>query len=38
MDINKYILNQIKIDERLMKLVEQQQEKQPTKVIMHESN
>ena len=36
MDINKYILGQIKIDEQLMKLVEQQ-EKQPTKVIMHES-
>ena len=36
MDINKYILGQIKIDEQLMKLVEKQ-EKQPTKVIMHES-
>ena len=36
MDINKYILGQIKIDEQLMKLVEKQQEKQPTKVI-HES-
>ena len=35
MDINKYILGQIKIDEQLMKLVEKQ-EKQPTKVI-HES-
>jgi hypothetical protein len=36
MDINKYILGQIKIDEQLMKLVEQQ-EKQPTKVIKYES-
>ena len=36
MDINKYILDQIKIDEQLMKLVEKQ-EKQPTKVIMYES-
>ena len=36
MDINKYILGQIKIDEQLMKLVEKQ-EKQPTKVTMHES-
>jgi hypothetical protein len=36
MDINKYILSQIKIDEKLLKLVEQQ-EKQPTKVIKHES-
>jgi uridine kinase len=32
MDINKYILSQIKIDEKLLKLVEQQQ-KQPTKVM-----
>ena len=37
MDINKYILSQIKIDEKLLKLVEQQQEKQPTKVMKHES-
>jgi methyl coenzyme M reductase subunit D len=37
MDINKYILSQIKIDEKLLKLVEQQQEKQPTKVIKYES-
>ncbi len=36
MDINKYILSQIKIDEKLLKLVEKQ-EKQPTKVIKHES-
>ena len=36
MDINKYILSQIKIDEKLLKLVEQQ-EKQPTKVIKYES-
>jgi len=37
MDINKYILGQIKIDEKLLKLVEQQQDKQPTKVIKYES-
>ena len=37
MDINKYILSQIKNNDRLMKLVEQQQEKHPTKVIKHES-
>ena len=37
MDINKYIQSQIKIDEQLMKLVEQQQDKQPTKVIKYES-
>ncbi len=37
MDINKYILSQIKIDEKLLKLVEQQQEKRPTKVIKYES-
>jgi hypothetical protein len=36
MDINKYILSQIKIDEKLLKMVEQQ-EKQPTKVIKYES-
>jgi hypothetical protein len=36
MDINKYILGQIKIDEKLLKMVEQQ-EKQPTKVIEYES-
>ena len=36
MDINKYILGQIKIDERLIKMVEQQ-EKRPTKVIKYES-
>ena len=35
MDINKYILSQIKIDEKLLKLVEQQQEKQPTKAMKH---
>ena len=35
MDVNKYILGQIKIDEQLMKLVEKH-EKPPTKVIMHE--
>jgi translation elongation factor EF-1beta len=37
MDINKYILSQIKNDEKILKLVEKQQEKQPTKVIKHES-
>jgi hypothetical protein len=37
MDINKYILGQIKIDGKLFKLVEQQQEKHPTKVIKYES-
>ena len=36
MDINKYILGQIKIDEKLLKLVEQQG-KHPTKVMKHES-
>ena len=37
MDINKYIPSQIKIDEKLLKLVEQQQEKHPAKVIKYES-
>jgi hypothetical protein len=36
MDINKYILSQIKIDERLIKMVEQQA-KHPTKIMKHES-
>ena len=36
MDINKYIRSQIQIDEKLLKLVEQQ-EKRPTKVIKYES-
>jgi hypothetical protein len=35
-DIKKYILGQIKIDENLLKIAEQQ-EKHPTKVMKHES-
>ena len=37
MDINKYILNQIKFEDQLLKIVEKQEKQQPTKVIMHES-